>query len=158
MVASDVLVAPTRPLPTVAERVPAERTWSDLFPESPLPQSTLAMVMVWSTWSAHSPDGLADLAKARDHFARESIDVSVMTATDPGSLPADVELLLARHRIDLPRIPLAGERLRLTEAHNQVPVTLLFRGGRLRGRRLGAVTFEGLLAWVAEEERAAKAR
>jgi hypothetical protein len=109
--------------------------------------------MVWGTWSAHSPDALADLQRARDHFAREAIDIGVMTATDPGSQPEDVARMLARHGIDLPRVPLAPERLSLTEAHNQVPATLLFRDGKLIDRRLGAQTFEQLRDWVAAVER-----
>ena len=148
MMASDVLVAPARPLPASPERVPSERAWSDLFPETPLPESELTLVMIWSTWSAHSPDALADLQRAREYFVRESIDVSIRTATDPGSLPGDIDLLVSRHRIDLPRIPLAAERLRLTEAHNQVPATLLFRDGKLVDRRLGAQTFEELRSWI----------
>jgi hypothetical protein len=148
MMASDLLVARARSLPASPQRVPAERRWSDLFPETALPRAGLTVVMIWSTWSAHSPAALIDLQLARDYFARESMDVSIRTATDPGSLSADVERLLARNDIDLPRIPLAAERLRLTEAHNQVPATLLFRDGRLVDRRLGAQTFAELRAWV----------
>jgi hypothetical protein len=148
MMASDLLVAPARPLPTASQRVPTERRWSDLFPETALPETELTLVMIWSTWSAHSPDALMDLQRARDYFARRAMDVSIRTATDPGSLPSDMKLLLSRHRIDLPRIPLAAGRLRLTEAHNQVPATLLFRRGRLVDRRLGAQTYEELNRWV----------
>jgi hypothetical protein len=106
--------------------------------------------MIWSTWSAHSPDALVDLQRAKQHFAETSTDVGVLTATEPGSLEPDVQLLLERHGIRLPRIPLSPGRLTLTEATNQIPTTLLFRDGQLIDRRLGAQTFDELRAWVAE--------
>src|SRR5207249_8151860 len=66
-------------------------------------------------------------------------DVTAMTATDFGSRRADVLRLRERYGITLPEIPLAPARLPLTEAHNQIPVTLLFRDGMLRSeeRRVG---------------------
>jgi hypothetical protein len=91
---------------------------------------------------------LNDLQRARSYFSQHQLDVGVMTATDPGSLPGDIDQLLERHHIELPRIPLAAERLFLTEAHNQIPTTLLFRNGELIDRRLGAQTFEQLRDWV----------
>ena len=149
MMASDVLSAPARPLPVSPQQVPARREWSDLCPETAAP-SGVSLVMVWSTWSAHSPDALLDLQRARESFARQSLDVGVMTATDPGSLEPDIARLLGNHRVRLQRIPLAPERLTLTEANNQIPTTLLFRGGELVDRRLGAQTAEQLERWVAE--------
>lgn len=149
MMASDVLAAPERALPLVAERVPAPRTWPDVFPETPRPVTELALVMIWGTWSAHSPDALRDLQRAREYFSQNAIEVTVLMATDPGSRELDIDRMLARHGVRLPRIPLAAERLTLTEAHNQIPATLLFRDGRLIDRRLGAQTFEELRAWIA---------
>jgi WD40 repeat protein len=142
MMASNVLSARERPLPSHADYVPAARTWSDIFPETPAPAHPLNLVMVWSTWSAHSPLALRDLKHARRYFLEKAVDVGVLTATDPGSDEEDVKRLMADHGVDLPRIPLAASRLRLTEAHNQVPATLLFRNGRLIARRLGAQSFE----------------
>jgi hypothetical protein len=54
----------------------------------------------------------------------------------------------ARYGITLPEIPLAPARLPLTGAHNQIPVTLLFRDGMLVDRRLGAQSDDVLTAWV----------
>ena len=108
---------------------------------------------MWGTWSAHSPIALADLQRAREHFARHGADVGVLTATDPGSREDDVARLLRRHAIRLPRIPLAPRNLLLTEAHNQNPTTLLFRDGVLIDRRLGAQSFDQLREWVAAQER-----
>jgi hypothetical protein len=149
MMAKDVLSAPARPLPATPQQVPARRGWSDVFPETPLPKSALSVVLIWSTWSAHSPDALLDLQRARAYFAQQSMDIGVLTATEPGSLEADIALLLKRHEIQLPRIPLAVDRLRLTEAPNQIPTTLLFRDGQLIDRRLGAQTFDALREWIA---------
>jgi hypothetical protein len=153
MTASDVLSAPAKPLPTASQQVPASREWSDIFPETRRQSPSLSLVLVWGTWSAHAPAALADLERARAHFAREGVDVSVVMATEPGSLESDVRSMLSRHRIDLPRIPLAPERLALTEAHNQNPTTLLFRDGALVDRRMGAQTFEQLRDWIAAQDR-----
>ena len=148
MMASDVLSAPARPLPAAPAPLPANRQWSDIFPETPRPAGAVNLVTVWSTWSAHSPDALTDLQRARDWFAHQSQDVSVATATEPGSLEPDITRLLRTHHIELPRIPLAPERLNFTEAQNQIPTTLLFRDGQLIDRRLGAQTYDQLREWV----------
>jgi hypothetical protein len=149
MMADNVLGAAERPLPTTDQHVPARRAWADMFPETELPAHRLNLVTVWGTWSAHSPDALLDLQRARQYFEKQSIDVGVMTATDPGSRRADITGLLQRYHIALPEIPLAGRRLTLTEAHNQIPTTLLFRDGVLIDRRLGAQTYDSLRAWIA---------
>ena len=149
VLASDVLSAPARPLPRVAQHLPERRTWSDMFPETPPPTPPLSLVMVWAPWSAHSPTALADLQRARDHFRRASLDVAVLTATDPASVPEDVTRMRAQHGIELPEVPLAVARVAMTEAHNQIPTLLLFRGNELIDRRLGAQTFEELRDWVA---------
>jgi hypothetical protein len=148
VMATDVLLAPERPLPRIAQHVPAARTWSDIFPETEAPPG-IALVLVWGTWSAHAPQALVDLQRARARFNSRGPGVRVFIATEPGSRERDVERALATHRIRLERIPLAAKRLTLTEAHNQNPTTLLFRDGALVDRRLGAQTFEELVEWVA---------
>ena len=75
-------------------------------------------------------------------------------ATDPGSREQDVARMLSTHGVRLARIPLAPERLILTEAHNQNPTTLLFRDGELIDRRLGAQTVKELIEWVRSARRA----
>jgi hypothetical protein len=147
MMASNVLDAPARPLPTVAEHVPDERAWNDVFPETGTTHRT-NLALVWGPWSAHSPDALADLDRARDYFRRASLDVGVMHAVEPGSRPEDAARLLERYGIDMPAIPLAPERFFLTEGHNQNPTVLLFQDGRLIDRRMGAQTFEELRDWI----------
>jgi hypothetical protein len=149
MMASDVLTAPARPLPATAQHVPARRRWWDIFPETPSPETALALVLVWAPWSAHSPIALADLQRARAYFERADVDVAVLTAADPASIRSDVTRMRAEHGIDLPEVPLAAARVAMTEAHNQIPTVLLFRGTELVDRRLGAQTFEELRDWVA---------
>ena len=148
VMASDVLSAPARPLPAEPQRVPARRSWSDLFPATVRPDARTSIVLVWSTWSAHSPDALIDLQRARDAFARRGLDIDVLTATEPGSLEPDIARLIGNHRITLPRIRLEAAQLGLTEAKNQIPTTLLFRDGQLLDRRLGAQTSDDLQRWV----------
>lgn len=148
LMAENVLSGAERPLPSTDQHVPARRVWADVFPETALPAHRFNLVTVWSAWSAHSPDALRDLQEARQYFERQAIDVGVMTATDPGSRRADIDGLLQRYAIALPEIPLAARRLTLTEGHNQIPSTLLFRDGLLIDRRLGAQTTQELRTWV----------
>ena len=150
MMAKNILSAPARPLPATPQHMPRRRAWSDVFPETPTPSSSLSLVMIWSTWSAHSPDALADLQAAGDYFRSHDLDVGVLTATEPGSLEPDIAHLLQRHNVHVPRIPLAAERLRVTEATNQIPTTLLFRDGQLVDRRLGAQTVDELRQWISD--------
>jgi hypothetical protein len=104
--------------------------------------------MVWSTWSAHSPTALRDLELARHYFESNAIDVLIATTTEPASLEMDVMRMIDQYRVQLPRIRLASERVRLTEAYSQVPATLMFRNGTMIDRRLGARTFDELREWV----------
>jgi hypothetical protein len=148
MFASDVLTAPAIPLPPTSQKLPVTREWSDLFPETPRPSNEYSVVLVYGTWSAHTPIALADLQKTERYIEETGLDVGVMTATDPGSRERDIATLLTSHEITLRRIPLAPARAYLTEITNQSPATLLFRGGRLIDRRLGAQSFDELRSWL----------
>jgi hypothetical protein len=148
IMASDVLGAAERPLPRRRQSLPSTRGWGAVFPETPTPAEHLVVVMVWGTWSAHIPDALTDLQRARADFSARGMNVRVLMATEPASWEADVARTLARQRLQVPRISLAPERLTLTEAHNQNPATLLFRDGELLDRRLGAQSFEELRTWI----------
>jgi hypothetical protein len=147
MMASKVLDARARPIKPAAP-TPRRSAWSDVFPETNAPTTRTNVVVVWAPWSAHMPDALTDAQKAREYFARSSLDVGVLSATDPASWPSDVAALERRHGISLPSIPLAASRVPLTEAHNQIPTTLLFRDGQLVDRKLGPLSFEELRDWV----------
>lgn len=151
MFASDVLSATAIPLPKISAQLPASRTWTDVFPETPIPTHSFNMVLVYATWSAHSPIALADMQRTRDYIEQARLDVGVMTATDPASQEADIVKLLTSHEIELPRIPLAPSRASLTEITNQSPATLLFRDGHLIDRKLGAQTFDQLREWLGAE-------
>jgi hypothetical protein len=148
MMAENVLSAPERPLGQTFQHVPDRIAWSDVFPETRLPASRLALVTVWGTWSAYSPIALMDLQRAGRALAGDRTDVTVLTTTDFGSRRADISRIRARYDITLPEIPLAPMRLPLTAAHNQIPVTLLFRDGMLVDRRLGAQSYDVLKSWV----------
>jgi hypothetical protein len=148
MFASNVLSVPASPLPRAGGALPAERSWSDIFPGSRRPANAYSVVLIWSSWSAHSPVALADMQRARDDFRQERFDISVQAAAEPASLDADVKLLLSRGGIDLPALPITPAGLALTEGRNQMPTTLVFRGDRLIDRRLGAQTFDELRAWL----------
>src|SRR6266851_7353685 len=126
MIADNVLSTPERPLGP-SEHVPDRVRWSDIFPETPVPPRRIAVVTVWGTWSAHSAEALMDLERAKRELAAESGAVTVLTASDVASRRSDVLRIRARYGVTVPEIPLAPVRLPLTEAHNQMPVTLLFR-------------------------------
>ena len=150
MFASQVLSVPATPLPKPATTaaLPAERSWNDIFPDSPRPGGAYTMVLVWSSWSAHSPVALADMQKARDYFRDERFDLNVLASAEPASQIEDVTRLLSRGGINLQSIPMTPAGLAMTEGRNQMPTTLLFRGDRLIDRRLGAQTFDELRDWV----------
>jgi hypothetical protein len=150
MIAENVLAGAERPLPPPGDRVPATRRWADIFPETPEPDSEVNLVLIYASWSAHTPDALRDLQHADRAFRARGDDVSVMTAVELSSRRVDIDRLRRQGGITLPEIPLASERLALTEALNQIPTTLLFRDGVLVGSRLGAQTAEELREWVAD--------
>ena len=62
MFASNFLKLPESPLPNGGGTpLPGVRTWRDIFPEPNQPSSEFTMVLIWSSWSAHSPIALADM-------------------------------------------------------------------------------------------------
>jgi hypothetical protein len=148
MFASNVLSLPASPLPTTSGALPDDRTWRDVFARTDRPATAYTMVLIWSSWSAHSPVALIAMHQAREYFRREGVDLTVLAASEPASQPADVNLLLSRHRVALPSIPITPDGLARTEGRNQIPTTLLFHGDRLVDRRLGAQTFDELRDWV----------
>jgi hypothetical protein len=149
MFASNFLSLPASPLPTGGGApLGADRVWRDIFPDTDHPGSAYTMVLIWSSWSAHSPIALTDMQRARDYFRDNRVDLTVLTTTEPASQAEDVSLLLSRNHISLPSIPLTAAGLAQTEGRNQMPTTLLFRGDKLIDRRLGARSFDDLVDWV----------
>ena len=146
--ASDVLSAPARPLAPRTARAAAPVTWASVFPGAPPPAHETNLVLVWSSWSAHTPDALAELQRARDEFAAAGLDVGVMTTPEISSRRADLDRLLRQQSIALPELVSTPAGLASAEALNQSPTTLLFRHGRLVDRRLGAQTADALREWV----------
>ena len=148
MMAKGVLDVAAEPLPPAPQPLPADRTWSDIFPETPAPQGQFAIVMIWAPWSAHSREAFGELEQARTYLADRIPGLTVLAAADPGSAEADVTRQIADFHVTVPRIPVSGHGLLLTEARNQMPTTLLFKDGVLVDRRLGAQSFERLREWV----------
>ncbi len=146
--AANVLSAPASPLPRNVGSLPTERSWHDIFPETARPDRDYTVVLIWSSWSAHSPIALTDMQRARDSFAHDGFNVAVVTAIEPASLESDATLLVTRNRIDLPRIPITPRGLALTEGRNQMPSTLVFHGDQLIDRRLGAQSFDDIRNWL----------
>jgi hypothetical protein len=148
LIASNVLGAPPEPLPRADHRT-SELGWDDVFPETRSPTHSLNIVLVWSTWSAHSAMALVAAQRARDWFRGQRIDVGIAVATDPASDSIVATRMLRHLGISLDRVSLNSRRLNLTGATNQVPVALLFSGDTLIDRRLGALTSSQLQTWVA---------
>lgn len=146
--ASKFLDLPASPLPAGRTELAADRTWRDVFPETRRPATGYSMVLIWSTWSAHSPIALGEMQRAREYFRLRDVDITILATPEPASLEADVDLLLKRHDIRLPSIAISPLGLSRTEGRNQMPTTLLFEGDRLIDRRLGAQTFDELREWV----------
>ena len=148
MMASNVLSAPERPLSRLSNQLPERREWADLFPESRRPAHAWSLVMIWGTWSAHSPAALADLQRAKAYFEAHATDIAVATALEPGTLRTDADHILAQNNIHLTELPLTPRYFARTEARNQIPTTLLFRDSTLVDRRLGPLSFEVLREWI----------
>ena len=148
MMAAGVLDLPSQPLPAVAEPLPRNRTWNDIFPETARSQHRVNLVMIWAPWSAHSQIAFTDLDRARGYFAENGADVSIAAAADPGSAEAEITRQWSAFQVNVPRVALSPKGLALTEARNQMPTTLLFRDGVLVGTKLGAQTLDQLRAWV----------
>jgi hypothetical protein len=149
--ASDVLSAPEQPLPAPARRSTAPLTWASLFPAAAPPEHATNLVLVWSSWSAHTPDALTELQKARDQFRSAGLDVGIVTTPELSSQRADLDRLRTQNHITLPELIATPAGLASAEALNQSPTTLLFRDGKLVDRKLGAQTAEELRDWVKRE-------
>ena len=148
MMASNVLEVPAKPLPAAAEPLPKNRTWDDIFPETPRDKHTMNVVLIWAPWSAHSGIAFDELGQAREYFANQHTDISFAAAADPASGEAEIERQMSVFASPVTRIALAPKGLAMTEARNQMPTTLLFKNGVLVDRRLGAQTAEQLKEWI----------
>ena len=147
MIASDYLALPATPL--ASEPAPQlGSTWTEIFPETPLPGEAFALVLVWGPWSAHAPQALRALQAVRRDFVARSAGVRVLMAADPGSRAAEVERAARLHAPNVPRIQLAAKRLIASRSHNQNPTALLFQNGELIDERLGALSYEELRQWI----------
>jgi hypothetical protein len=148
VIAANVLSLPARPLPIAPAPVPDVVSWEDLFPGTSRPLDAISVVVVWSTWSAHSTDALRSAERARQRLRADGISASFFSSLEISSLRSEASAMLRRDGIGLPSIDLSPARLRMTGAVNQIPAVLLFTGGVLRDTRLGAQPADALVQWV----------
>ena len=149
---SGVLDAPQTPFET-GRRVSAEPVWNDLFPRSPAPAGA-AMVLVWSTWSAHSEDALKALQRfSTAHGSAAADRVTVRRTLDISSKPEDAQRMIAEWQVRIPEIERTATLAFALRTATQMPMYLLFDGGRLVGERLGAQTAEELNTWWLQHRR-----
>jgi hypothetical protein len=147
VMARHVLSASARPLPNeLATRVSA--SWSSVFDSAATVPNSVSVVLIWSPWIAHAPSALADFQRASDHLRLANPDVEFLTAVAPSSNERNVKALLDRYGIALRRVAFRSKGFEMTDAVNQLPATLLFIGGRLVDRRLGAQTTAQLVEWI----------
>jgi len=147
VIARNVLSLPEAPLSPAPADALGRTAWSDVFPETPVPQTPLTLVLIWAPWNAHSPEALLAARK----LARSSIGadrLAVAAAPEPTSMPEETDRMFNQYGSGLRRIPLAVSRLRFTGAVNQIPTVLLFRGAVLVDQKLGAQSADELLEWV----------
>jgi hypothetical protein len=152
LMASAVLDAPEAPLES-SRRVDAEPAWNDLFPRSPAPAGA-AMVLVWSTWSAHSEDALKALHRFSAERGSVPADrVAIRRTLDISSKPEDAQRMIAEWQVRIPEIERTPTLAFALRTATQMPMYLLFDDGRLVGERLGAQTAEELNAWWRQHRR-----
>jgi len=147
MIAENVLNTPARPLPDEAEKRPM-LDWASVFISPAVQPNRVSLVLVWSTWIAHSPAALADFQQAQALIGTTGRGVGFFTASEPYSNGDDARSLFQRYGITLPRIRFHSGVFRKTDAVNQIPTTLMFIDGQLVDRRLGAQTANQLIGWI----------
>jgi hypothetical protein len=123
-------------------------SWKDVFPTASMPVNRIVLAMIWSTWSAHSAEALVSFQQSNLLFNESAMDVGLVISTEPGSDKQRSSAMLSRCAITLPMVPTALNEILVAEAANQMPTTLLFSGGTLADRKLGALTAEELHGWV----------
>jgi hypothetical protein len=109
----------------------------------------MVLVMIWSPWSAHTPEALLWLQEASDTLALQGSDVRILLATEPSANSAEAANLARRYGNTLPQVPIGSQGLAKARAGNQMPTILFFRRGALVDQRLGAQTPHEMLSWVA---------
>jgi hypothetical protein len=147
VIVSGALDAPERPL-AGGTRVAAEPSWNELFPRSPAPAGA-AIVLVWSTWSAHSEDALKALQRFSNEAAgtRSSAPVAVRSTLDISSKSEDADRMRSQWQIRVPELERSASPVFARRTATQMPMYLLFENGQVVGERLGAQTAAELTDW-----------
>lgn len=154
VMASNVLAGPERPAETTGNAL--AQSWDELFAPAPRPTQPLSLVLLWASWSAHSDYAVRSLADAGQRFDSQALPVGIFTAVDPSSSRDDVNRELNHAGVRVRELPFSIGGLIRTEAVNQSPTILLFRGDRIIDRRLGAQSADELFQWVRAEASASR--
>lgn len=149
-IADAVLAVPRTSLPDRPQA--ADASWSDIFPDSEHGGHGQSVVLVWSTWSAHSREALRAFQDAANLVASRPQTVFMATAVDPQSKPETVRRLMRTFGITVPLLPLPASRLRLTGGHNQMPCLVFFGGGQLSAQLLGAHSTSEIVRMIDDHE------
>lgn len=145
VIAQGVLSLPEEPLPIHGRLEAKQRRWEDLF-VSPSSHRT-ELVMLWSEWSAHVPQAVADLQRLKSEFG-SSATCGFAMAIPPAADMGFVQAMIKTERISLPTLTLRPGALAMTGALNQIPTELLFRDGVLVDERLGPLDYLEMRRWL----------
>lgn len=150
VLASNVTSHHSESLPVPSARTPTSVDWQEIFPgDSPLPMA-FRIALVWAPWNSHSPFAIRELESAIRTLQTTGTSIDATLLAEPNSRPSDAQRVLTALQTTLPSRSLAAERLWLTDADNQIPALLLFRGDRVIARHLGAMDRSELMEWVTE--------
>jgi hypothetical protein len=149
VVADNILTLPETPL----SAAPIPETWPSLtaldLDSGPTP-TELTLLLVWSTWSAHSAAALMALQQSVDEMRSSLGSVRVMTAVDQQRERVDAARLLQQSGITIPFVPIRTAGLHHTGALNQMPCLLAFSGRDFVGSMLGAHSADEIRTWVSQ--------
>jgi hypothetical protein len=109
-----------------------------------LPRRRCVVVLLWTTWGAHSYDALTAFEAAR----QASTDCAFVTAHDSASAAADVQRAVDAALYGGVMVRAPWTAMRSAGGFNQTPTDILFRDGLLADRILGALGSVELLAWL----------
>ena len=114
--------------------------------KSVLPAAHTVIVLLWSSWSAHTADALREFSSGA--FNCPTPDCRRVAAFDPSSPAKDVERVLSGFKWPFATVRAPWRALVAAGGINQSPTYLLFHDGCLAARALGAHSATELQSWV----------
>ena len=114
--------------------------------KSVLPEADTVIVLLWSSWSAHTTDALREFSNGA--FNCPARDCRRVAAFDPSSPSKDVAKVLSGVNLPFPTVKAPWQALLAAGGINQSPTYLLFRDGCLAARALGSLSATELQSWV----------